>query len=133
MAGESNLSTLLKEMKPEVKAGEFVFCSISEFSMVLAEVSPIGIFHEDEGTTLILSRLYANEANLEYDSVYKMITLTIHSDLNAVGFIAKISERFAKKNIPLNVISAFHHDHLFVLEKNLDDAIWELKMLATGN
>ena len=133
MAGETNLSTLLKGMKPEVKQGEFVFCSIDSFSMALADISPIGIFHEDEGTTLIISRLHANEADLKYDSEYKMITLTLHSDLNAIGFIAKITERFAKKNIAVNVISAFHHDHLFVQENDLKDALWELRMLSTGS
>ena len=124
-------TTALNKLSLEVKQGEFVFCTISEFSMVLAEISPIGIFHEDEGTTLIISRLHANDADLKYDSVYKMITLTIHSDLNAIGFIAKITDRFAKKNIAVNVISAFHHDHLFVLEKDLEDALWELRILAT--
>ena len=62
-----------------------------------------------------------------------MITLNIHSDLNAIGFIAKISERFAKKNISVYVISAFYHDHLFVLEKDADDAMFALKMMMVSD
>jgi hypothetical protein len=43
-----------------------------------------------------------------------MITLTIHSDLQAVGFLAPIMTRLAEAGISVNPVSAFYHDHLFV-------------------
>ena len=43
-----------------------------------------------------------------------MITLTVHSSLEAVGFLAVITRKLAQHSISVNAVSAYHHDHLFV-------------------
>ena len=43
-----------------------------------------------------------------------MITLSAYSGLHAVGLLAAIAGKLASAGISLNVVSAFHHDHLFV-------------------
>ena len=49
-----------------------------------------------------------------------MITLDIHSSLEAVGFIARIANVLALHDMGVNPVSAFYHDHLFVPEKRAD-------------
>jgi hypothetical protein len=45
---------------------------------------------------------------------WAMITLTVHSDLAAIGFLAAITRKLADGGISVNPVSAFYHDHLFV-------------------
>lgn len=56
-----------------------------------------------------------------------MITLDVHSSLEAVGFIAAISSRLTQMHIGVNPVSGFFHDHLFVPAGREEDA---LKLLA---
>lgn len=112
MVGIKNLSVLLKSMKPELNKGKFVFCTVNK--NIDMKIVPKMIFREKEGATLILRKEEADEYGLKYDEIWSMITLTVHSDLSAVGFLATITDKLAKANISVNAISAFYHDHLFV-------------------
>ena len=114
MTGETKLENLLKSMKPILKDGEFVFCTLPHQHIKELELKPIGCFQEDEGMTVILQRQQADNLNLEYSYVARMITLSVHSSLNAVGFLAAITTKLAQCGISVNPISAFYHDHLFV-------------------
>ena len=61
-----------------------------------------------------------------------MITLTIHSDLSAVGFLARITDKLAKAGISVNVCSGYYHDHLFVPIEKANNAIDILKRLSAS-
>ena len=54
---------------------------------------------------------------------WAMITLSIHSDLEAVGFLAAITTVLAAIDIPVNAVSAYYHDHTFVPYEHHDDAL----------
>ena len=56
-----------------------------------------------------------------------MITLTVHSSLEAVGFLAAITARLAAAGISVNAVSGFYHDHLFVPEHKADEALHHLQ------
>lgn len=100
-------------MKPELHEGEYVFCTVSEVRLS-DDVKPLCLFQEQEGITVILPKQRAEQLELPYSFVSAWITLTIHSALEAIGFIAEISQELAKAGISCNVISAYYHDHLFV-------------------
>lgn len=114
MPGESDLSALLARMTPELHGSEYVFCSVAPDVAEVLRNQALGCFEENEGVSLILERTAADQAGLAYDSVWKMISLTVHSSLEAVGFLAALTTRLASAGISANVVSAFFHDHLFV-------------------
>lgn len=113
MSGETNLTTLLKNMEPVLHEAVYVFCTTS-IPLNVDNLNPVCLFQEAEGTTLILQQAQADAANLPYASTFRMITLSIHSSLEAVGFLAAITGKLADYGISVNPVSAYYHDHLFV-------------------
>ena len=101
-------------MEPELWPGEYVFTTISYEVFKDTQYEIWGWFREVEGVTLILEKKYAVAAGFDYAYPSRMITLTVHSSLEAVGFLAVITNRLAKEGISVNAISAYFHDHLFV-------------------
>ncbi len=127
MLGETNLSVLLNSMQPVLQDGEYVFCTVNQNLEELIKLNPICFFQEDEGMTLILLRQSADRAALSYNSVFRMITLSVHSSLEAMGFIAAIATKLSKHNISINPVSAYYHDHLFVPVSQADKVMELLK------
>ncbi len=123
MTGEKDLDVLLKSMKPELQTGEFVFCSVTPEVFRTLPVEPICLFREAEGITLILKKEEANELSLAYSYIARMITLRIHSSLDAVGFLAAITAKLASHGMGVNPVSAYYHDHLFVAVKDAGNAL----------
>ena len=126
MTGIKDLNTLLSSMRPELKQDEYVFCTVNQSLLNCIRFDPIATFKEKEGLTLILSKCSADSAGLEYSGTYKMITLTVHSSLEAVGLTAAIATKLASKGISANVVAAYYHDHIFVQSERADDAILAL-------
>lgn len=130
MAGERALDALLRHMKPELRPGSFVFCTIPPNDGTPTTVSPLLTFREQEGTTLVILREEAEAAGLRYAFASRLITLTVHSSLDAVGFLAAITARLAAAGISVNAVSAFHHDHLFVPADRADEAMAALQDMS---
>ena len=105
-------------MEPVLDERDFVFCSFPTLDWdQMRELNPIGIFHEKEGVTFILDTKNAVDKKIDYLSVYRLITLNVHSSLDAVGLTAAFSAKLAEKNISANVVAAYYHDHIFVPEE----------------
>jgi hypothetical protein len=134
VAGERDLNALLRDMKPEMQPGIFVFCTIPPNENIPAAVNPLLTFREQEGTTLVIPREEAEAAGLRYAFPSRLITLTVHSALDAVGFLAAITARLTEAGISVNAVSAFHHDHLFVPVDRADHAMAALRQMSgTGH
>lgn len=129
MSGETDLGRLIREMKPELHEGEYVFCTVSEVRLS-GDIEPLCLFQEEEGTTVILQKQRADQLELPYSFVSAWITLRIHSALEAIGFIAEISQELAKAGISCNVISAYYHDHLFVPIEEAQRTMTVLNMMS---
>ncbi|WP_146526678.1 ACT domain-containing protein [Novipirellula artificiosorum] len=130
MNGETNLRTLLQNMQPELQDGEFVFCTMEPAAAFGLCLSPRGQFLESEGLTLILAKAEAEANELACSFPCRMITLRIHSSLEAVGFLAVVTENLAQRGIGVNAISAYFHDHLFVPLDQADEAMNVLKEIV---
>jgi len=119
MDGERNLAVLISTMEPRLVAGKWVFrTSETGFNTDALETALL-MFREPEGVTIISSATPADDDL----PVWAMITLSIHSSLEAVGFLAAITTSLAAKNIPVNAVSAYYHDHIFVPYTRRDDAL----------
>lgn len=114
MSGENNLTTLLKSMQPQLLEDEYVFCSVPVEQVGTLDVATVCQFRELEGMTLILTRQEAERVGLNYEFVFSMIALLVHSSLEAVGFLAAITNTLAQNGISVNAVSAYYHDYLFV-------------------
>lgn len=133
--GERNLTTLLTTLTTTLHPQIYVFITLLETasnlpSAIPPTLHPQMIFKETESTTLIATRSDAEDHNLAYSFPCRMITLNVQSSLSAVGFLAVITEGLRKREIPVNPVSAFHHDHLFVPEGREVEAMEVLENIA---
>ncbi|MGC4034800.1 MAG: ACT domain-containing protein [Chitinophagaceae bacterium] len=131
MAGEINLSVLLKTMTPELNEGDYVFCVVDK-KHDLKNEEIICSFREKEGTTIIISKAIADRHKLAYSYVAAWITLTVHSSLDAVGLTAAFSKALAEENISCNVVAAYYHDHIFVATNDAAKAMEVLRKLSVS-
>jgi uncharacterized protein len=132
--GGRDLRTLLSSLTTTLHPDTFVFITMPN------EVTSIGAlppsldarmaFQESEGLTIVTTRASADSHGLLYSFPSRMITLNVHSSLEAVGFIARVASQLAEKGIGANPVSGFFHDHLFVAEGREEEAVAALKTLA---
>lgn len=129
MPGEINLDVLLRSMQPVLHPGEYVFCTLAPGQPAPAGLSPVATFREAEGLTLVLPTAQAEKAGLAGVYPCRWLTLNVHSSLEAVGFLARITAHLAAHGISVNPVSAFYHDHLFVPAAQADEVLRLLEEL----
>lgn len=61
---------------------------------------------------------------------WALITLRVHSSLQAVGLMAAVAQALADAGISVNPVAGFHHDHLFVPWARRDEALQILEALS---
>ncbi|MFO0808781.1 MAG: ACT domain-containing protein [Gemmataceae bacterium] len=107
--GETRLPELLRAANPVLDPTPFAIVAADaptpeQFAAAWAVV------REAEGTTLVVPAALAPADAPRWARV----TLAVHSSLEAVGFLAALTQRLAAAGIACNAVSAFRHDHLFV-------------------
>jgi len=130
MSGESDLGKLLHRMDPRLKEGKYYFATIDESHLMQLSGylgSVMDVFKEDEGLSIVLSEDVKDEisaiSSKELIGPFALISLTVHSDLYAVGLLARITAALAQEGISVNAFSAYYHDHIFVPYDRKDDAL----------
>jgi hypothetical protein len=131
MYGIADIDILLATASPAMADEDYVFTTVRDLSR-FDELQAVGAFREREAVTLICPRIRAESASLPYDGIYRQITLTVHSSLEAVGFLAAVSTALADAGIPCNAVSAFYHDHIFVPAGQASRAMEVLSTLAAS-
>lgn len=123
---ESDLSKLFETLSVIRRDGVWRFESIDKDKASWAELVTLRdvrdiamLFQESEGLTVITS---ADEATPQ-DNRWVWLELSVYSDLQAVGFLAKVANALAEADVPCNAVAAYHHDHIFVPEGKADAAI----------
>lgn len=88
-----NLSELIKEITPELNAGEYVFSTVKDVSEIDRE-STVYEFKGKEVTTVVIERNKADELNLNYEYIASWYTLKVYSSLEVVGLTAVFSRSY---------------------------------------
>jgi len=131
MTGETDLARLLASMRPVLAPDIYVFATVPPGAPLPLDVDPLMTFREQEGRTLILTQAEAEAAALPFVFPSRMITLDVYSSLEAVGFIAAIAARLAAAGIGVNPVAGYFHDHLFVPENRVEEAMEILAAITT--
>lgn len=113
-AGETSLNTLLSSLTPVLHPSTFCFLTLSPGTNPPPSLEARLSFLEAEGWTLITTPEAAAGHGLTYTFPCRMITLNVHSSLEAVGFIAYVAGKLSARGIGTNPVSGFWHDHVFV-------------------
>ncbi|AKE52140.1 ACT domain-containing protein [Kangiella geojedonensis] len=124
------LSALLSDLKPTLDPEEYVFCLLEKVPVTL---HPLSVFQEEEGVSIICKKQDAELHKLEFEGIYKRITLAVYSSLEAVGLTAVVSKVLTEANISANVVAAYCHDHVFVPEARAVEALELIRGLDRTN
>lgn len=130
--GTSDLPALLRAIRPVMTGQPFVFSSIPREALGRLTFTPLGTFCESEGVTVIATQTQARKEGWPADDLWGCITLSVHSSLHAVGFLAAVTAALAQKGISVNPVSGYYHDHLFVPWNLRREAMEALAALATS-
>lgn len=115
-------------MQPSLNEGVYVFASVPPDTDTRS-LEPLATFREAEGLTLIVEEQQALKVGLPVLFRAAWITLTVHSDLQAVGLTAAVAAALAQAHISCNVVAAAFHDHIFVPVESGGDALAALQQL----
>lgn len=133
MTAITDLNILLKSMSPELVEGDYVFCTVDGGLADYVQLEPIATFREREGLTLVLTEKVATQAQLSFDGVFSMITLSVHSSLEAVGLTAAFATKLGSYGISANVIAGYYHDHIFVQKDKAEAAMSALREFSEAD
>jgi uncharacterized protein len=127
-----DLAKLCAAMEPEMAPSTYVYCSFPDF-VLPAGLSALSTFRESEGLSAVLDLRDAERYRLSYTFKSRLITLNVHSSLEAVGFLAVLSAQLARARIPCNAIAGYFHDHILVPDERADEALIALRAIRDAS
>lgn len=122
--GAEDLRNLLAMMDPVLSERAWCFQPISDLTFI--PETAFAVVREEEGIACILPATASSPDAVQL----ARITLSVHSDLEAVGLTAAVSNTLATSGIACNVIAGLHHDHLLVPWEQRDKALRLLERLS---
>jgi hypothetical protein len=128
MSSSSNLQQLLKNLDPVLNPGTWVFVSLPDDKLP-DPARIVASIREAEGLSVVIDEASATQLGLVPLSTCAWITLSVHSDLQAVGLTAAFSSALAHAGISCNVIAGAMHDHIFVPVSRAGAALDTLRAL----
>lgn len=124
----SNLDELLRTMTPKLNDGAYCFATLNnDDDLPLSKI--IAGIREEEGLSVIVNEETAAEYGLQAQFKCAWISLTVHSDLEAVGLTAAFATALGNVGISCNVVAGNYHDHIFVPYEKAELAMQTLRNL----
>ena len=128
----SDLAVLLASMRPALQDGVWAWCALPAGASIDGAAA-VATMREAEGLTVVVDEAQALARGWPVAFRSAWITLTVHSDLAAVGLTAAFARALGDAGISCNVIAGVHHDHLFVPADRAADAMAALSALQASS
>lgn len=125
-----DLQRLLAEMQPVLHPEPYGYACLDPAQPLPPEVVPFALIAEAEGLTLVAPEAQLTAAGVAHQGGWARISLTVVSDLAAVGLTAAVAQALASAGISANVIAGYHHDHVFLPRARADEAMAALALLS---
>jgi uncharacterized protein len=129
VAAVRDLDLLLASMEPVLHGAEYGYATLPPGAVVPAGLAVFATVAEDEGLTLVALADDLGRAGIACLPGWARISLTVHSDLQAVGLTAAIATALGAIGISANVVAGYYHDHFFVQRARAADAMAALERL----
>jgi uncharacterized protein len=124
----SDLRSFLQTLEPVLNPGTYAFVSVSDEN-ALTSAKIVASIREPEGLSAVIAESEATSRGIPILLRAAWITLTVPSDLQAIGLTAAVSAALSDAGISCNVIAGACHDHVFVPETQAAEAMAALKEL----
>lgn len=125
--GTLDLEKLLDQLDVILAEEPYCYVSIDEGTPIPSPNDCLAVIREGEGLCAIIPIECAETMRLEPIFQSALLSLTVHSSLEAVGLTAWFSARLGDAGISCNVIAGLHHDHILVPWDRRFDAVVALK------
>lgn len=123
---ERDLTVLLATMAPVLHPEAYGYAVWTGGALPF---TPFATVAEAEGLTVVAQLVEMRAAGMNPDP-WARISLTVQSDLAAVGLTAAFAGALGQVGISCNVIAGYYHDHLFVQWDRREDAMAALQALS---
>lgn len=127
---ESDLTVLLASMRPALADATYGFGELPAGAGIPPGLRPFATVAEAEALTVVAPEVELAAHGIAHQPGWARISLSVHSDLAAVGLTAAIAAALADEGISANVIAGSRHDHLFVPWERRRDAMHVLAALT---
>jgi hypothetical protein len=128
----SDLAEMLRSLEPVVSPGTYVFATVAD-GQQLPLSSIVASIVEPEGLSVVVEESAARRAGLTPAFHCVWITLSVNSDLQAVGLTAAFATALSNAGVSCNVVAGVHHDHIFVPVAQKSVALQALRTLQAMN
>ena len=119
-------------MEPKLNPGTYVFATLASGEAVDID-DVIALMREPEGISVVVEEQRAKAIGLQPVMQCAWITLTVNSDLEAVGLTAAFASALGTAGISCNVVAGTNHDHIFVPYKQAAAAMNQLRSLQENS
>ncbi len=126
----SDLRALLAGLQPELHGQPYGYACLDPALPLPDGVVPFAMVAEAEGLTVVAPEAQLVAAGVDFLGGWARISLTVVSDLAAVGLTAAIAGALTEVGISANVIAGYHHDHFLVQAARADEAMAAMRRLA---
>ncbi|HPE27150.1 ACT domain-containing protein [Albidovulum sp.] len=130
MRGETDLARMLATMEPVLRPEEFGYGLIPGMAAIPAGLVPFATVREAEGLTVIAPCAALVRHGIAHRRGFACISLSVHSDLEALGLTAAFARALADAGLGANVIAGLHHDHILTSWDRREAALACLRALS---